>query len=95
MAVEAQGTWGADRFFWIRLSDGKFLKGGYLDRLGGRDSNPDTVVQRAVPAFLSASFRACSRRSIRHHLRPLLPVCLRSRAACLFVSQVYDCCLAS
>jgi hypothetical protein len=33
MAVEAQGTWGADRFFWIGLSDGKLLKGWYLDWL--------------------------------------------------------------
>jgi hypothetical protein len=57
------------------------------DWLGGRDSNPDNVVQRAVPLVPSASFRAFSCRSIRHHPRPLLPVCVRSRAGCLFVSQ--------
>ena len=55
--------------------------------LGGRDSNPDTVVQRAVHAFVPASFRAFSRCFIRDHLRLLPSVCVRSRATCLIVSQ--------
>ena len=55
--------------------------------LGGRDSNPDNVVQRAVHAFARASFRAFSRCFIRDHLRLPPSVCVRSRAACLFVSQ--------
>jgi len=36
--------------------------------LGGRDSNPDTVVQRAVFTFLSASFRSVVHRFFRSRL---------------------------
>jgi hypothetical protein len=46
VANRAQGTWGTDRFLWIGLSDGKLLMCQDLMWLGGRDSNPDNVVQR-------------------------------------------------
>jgi Phage integrase family len=55
--------------------------------LGGRDSNPDNVVQRAVDGVSPALVRAFSRRFSRQHLRPLSSVCVRSRAACLIVSH--------
>jgi integrase len=57
------------------------------DWLGGRDSNPDTVVQRTVHGVSSAPFPAFSGRSSRRHLRQLLSVSLLSCAACLTVSQ--------
>jgi hypothetical protein len=55
--------------------------------LGGRDSNPDTVVQRAVPGLRYASLRAFPGRSNRESFRPLRSVSVRSRAACLIVSH--------
>ena len=55
--------------------------------LGGRDSNPDTVVQRAAHVLRYASVRAVSRHFSRHLFAPLRSALLRSRAACLNVSQ--------
>ncbi len=54
--------------------------------LGGRDSNPDNVVQRAVHSCRFASIRASSRGFSRQHFgrRRWGPV--RSSAACLIVS---------
>src|SRR5690242_15628198 len=55
-----------------------YLGGSYW--LGGRDSNPDTVVQRSVHAVSSAPVRAFSRRLSRTHLRGCPSVSLRSCA---------------
>ena len=55
--------------------------------LGGRDSNPDNVVQRAVDGVWSAPVRAVSGRFPRSHLRRLRSASLCSRAACLIVSH--------
>jgi integrase len=42
--------------------------------LGGRDSNPDNVVQRIVDGVSSTRVRGFSRRLTRHHLRRLFSV---------------------
>src|SRR5207253_4196593 len=55
--------------------------------LGGRDSNPDNVVQRTEDGVSCAPLRAFLQRSSRQHLRQLPSVSLRSCAACLIVSQ--------
>ena len=55
--------------------------------LGGRDSNPDNVVQRAVDGVWSAPVRAVSGRFSRSHFRRLRSVSPCSCAACLIVSQ--------
>jgi hypothetical protein len=53
--------------------------------LGGRDSNPDNVVQRAVSGLRSASVRS----GFRDPLSGLLSsVLLRSRAMCLNLSHL-------
>jgi hypothetical protein len=56
--------------------------------LGGRDSNPDTVVQRAVLAFPSASARSGFSGFLDHHFGALRSVSVRSRATCLFLSHL-------
>src|SRR4029453_2731227 len=55
--------------------------------LGGRDSNPDTVVQRTVHGLPCASFRALLSRFCRDDFCPLVSVSVRSRPACLNVSH--------
>ncbi len=52
-----------------------------------RDSNHDTVVQRAVHVLRYASVRAVSGHFSRHGFAPLRSALLRSRTACLIVSQ--------
>jgi len=55
--------------------------------LGGRDSNPDNVVQRAGDGLLPVPVRAVSGRFSRSHSRRLRSASLCSCAACLIVSQ--------
>ncbi len=55
--------------------------------LGGRDSNPDNVVQRAGDGLLSVPVRAVSGRSSRSRCRRLRSASLCSCVACLIVSQ--------
>jgi hypothetical protein len=55
--------------------------------LGGRDSNPDNVVQRAVHGLPYASVRSVLGRFARDASGPLRSISVRSRAACLIVSH--------
>jgi hypothetical protein len=55
--------------------------------LGGRDSNPDNVVQRAVHALTLVRSVRFLRRLIPGRLRLLPSDSLRSRAACLIVAH--------
>ena len=58
--------------------------------LGGRDSNPDNVVQRADHGLRCASIRVVSGGSCERPLRPLPSLSLRSRAACLIESHLLE-----
>jgi hypothetical protein len=59
------------------------------DWLGGRDSNPDTVVQRAVHGLRYATVRAVSGPFSRDIFGPHRSALLRSRAMCLTVSHPF------
>jgi hypothetical protein len=59
------------------------------DWLGGRDSNPDTVVQRPVHGLRYASVRSVSGRFSHDIFGPLRSALLGSRAACLSVSHPF------
>jgi hypothetical protein len=70
-------------------ADRKLLSVGQFEIwLGGRDSNPDNVVQRTAHRLSWARCGAFPGRFARDHFRPLPSVSVCSRATCLIVSQL-------